>query len=146
MSKVWYEPTNPKPNHHYSCGSRWTNRRAMSNIKDNLAMSLPKTQARMPMRQCVTHLVLAKICLLSSFLKRLFRMSTTRTRMTRATTSWHASSDHQTSEINGGLSMVSRKAMTTVTRQHPKVVKDEASMQVPMRFFPCQSRRLAYRL
>jgi hypothetical protein len=29
--------------------------------------------------------------------------------MTRATTSWHASSDHQTSVIKGGLLTVSRK-------------------------------------
>jgi hypothetical protein len=56
--------------------------------------------------------------------------------MTRATTSWQASSCQQTSEINGGLSTVSQKAMITVTRQHPKVIEDEASMQVPMRFFP----------
>ena len=55
--------------------------------------------------------------------------------MTNATTSWHASSYQQTLEINGGPSAVSRKAMTTVMRQHPKVVEDEASMQVPMRFF-----------
>jgi hypothetical protein len=37
-------------NHHYSCRSGWTNRQAMSNIKDNLALSLPKTQERMLMR------------------------------------------------------------------------------------------------
>ena len=68
--------------------------------------------------------------------KRQTRTSTARTRMTNATTSWHASSYQQTSEINGGPSTVSHKATTTVTRQHPKVIEDEASMQVPMRFFP----------
>jgi hypothetical protein len=56
--------------------------------------------------------------------------------MTRATTSWHASSYQQTSEINGGLSMVSQKDMTTVIRQHPKFIEDEASMQVPRKFLP----------
>jgi hypothetical protein len=91
-----------------------------------------------------THIVLARICLLSSSSKRLTRTSTSRTRMTRATTSWHASSDHQMSKINGCLSAVSRKATTTVTRQHPKIVEDEASMQTPMKFLPWSSRRSAY--
>jgi hypothetical protein len=55
-------------------------------------------------KQDATHLVLAKICLLSSFSRRPTHMSTLRTRMTRATTSWKVSSYQQTSEINGGLS------------------------------------------
>jgi hypothetical protein len=84
--------------------------------------------------------------LFSSFSRRPTCTSTARTRMTRATTSWQASLYQRTSEINGGLSTVSWKATTMVMRQHPKVVEDEASMQVPMRFFPWQSRWLAYRL
>jgi hypothetical protein len=57
--------------------------------------------------QNATHLILARICLLSSFSRRPTRTSTARTRMTRATTTWQASSYQQTSEINGGLSTVS---------------------------------------
>jgi ABC-type transporter MlaC component len=55
-------------------------------------------------KQDATHLVLAKICLLSSFSRRPTRTSTSRTIMKRATTSWKVSSYQQTSEINGGLS------------------------------------------
>jgi hypothetical protein len=101
--------------------------------------NISRTQARRLMRSRVQLTSYQLIwCLLSSSSKRPTRTLTTRTRMTRATTSWHASSYHQTSKINGGLSTVSRKATTMVTRQHPKVVEDEASMQVPMRFFPWQ--------
>jgi hypothetical protein len=74
-------------------------------------------------KQDATHLILAKICLLSSFSRRPTRTLTARTRMTRATTSWQASSYQQTSEINGGLSTVSWKTMTTSWDNTPKSLK-----------------------
>ena len=141
MFMVWLEPTNPnqtvtsameQKRNETSATKRIYNRSSHSQEVDE-QINRPQVTSKANQhfqdssqeadeKQGATHLILANMCLLSSSSKRSTRTSIARTRMTRATTSWHASSDHQTLEINGGLSMVSRKAMTTVTRQHPRVV------------------------